>query len=198
MFRSANMQLVTVLLLVSSASLAHQRPAIIAQSSSAFEHARVSVTSVHHYVAADTVPRALTAPPNLLVPPMYGPLIESMLRESPTFRRQCVRIAGEPRLTVRLAIGSAPSRSGIRAATRMTRTKKGRLTALIDIGLFENVEELIAHEFEHIIEQLDGVDLAAQAAQRATGVTEIGHGRDVFETMRAKRTGLKVVSELGL
>ena len=59
------------------------------------------------------------------------------------------------------------------------------------------MEELIAHEFEHIIEQLDGVDLAAHAAQRHTGVTAIGHRHDIFETMRAKRAGLKVVSELG-
>ena len=59
------------------------------------------------------------------------------------------------------------------------------------------MEELIAHEFEHIIEQLDGVDLGAHAAQPHTGVTAIGHRRDIFETMRAKRAGLKVVSELG-
>ena len=58
------------------------------------------------------------------------------------------------------------------------------------------MEELIAHEFEHIIEQLDGVDLAAHAAQRHTGVFAIGHRRDIFETMRAKRAGRKVVSEL--
>ena len=189
------MQLVMVLLLVSSASLVHQRPAI-AQSSSAFEHARVSVTSVHHYVAAEAVPRQLALPPNLLVSSMYQPLVESMLRDSPTFRRQCIRIAGEPRLTVRLAVGSAPSRSGIRAATRITRTEKGRLTALIDIGLFENVKELIAHEFEHIIEQLDGVDLAARAALPHTGVTEFGYAADMFETVRAQRTGRKVASEL--
>jgi hypothetical protein len=171
----------------------HQRPAT-AQSDSAFEHARVSLTSVHHYVAADAVPRGLTAPRNLIVPLMYRPLIESMLRDSPTFRRQCIRIAAEPTLTVRLAVGSAPSRSGIRAATRMRRTATGQLTAFVDIGLFENTEELVAHEVEHIIEQLDGIDLPARAALSNTGVTEIGY--DLFETTRAQRTGLKVVSEL--
>lgn len=62
----------------------------------------------------------------------------------------------------------------------------------------DNAVEIVAHEFEHIIEQLDGVDLAAHAAQRHTGVTALGYDRNVFETIRAKRTGLKVVAELGL
>ena len=47
------------------------------------------------------------------------------------------------------------------------------------------MQELIAHEFEHVIEQLDGVDLAAHAALPHTGVTSIGHSTDIFETMRA-------------
>ena len=63
-------------------------------------------------------------------------------------------------------------------------------------GVRENTQELIAHEFEHIIEQLDGVDLAARAALPNTGVTAFGHAADMFETTRAQRTGLKVVSEL--
>ena len=194
MFWNANMRLVTALLLVSSASLLHQRPAI-AQSSSAFEHARVSVTSVHHYVAAEAVPRQLALPPNLLVSSMYRPLVESMLRDSPTFRRQCIRIAGEPRLTVRLAIGSS-LRTDVRAITRVTRTANGELSAVVNIGFRENTQELIAHEFEHIIEQLDGVDLAARAALPHTGVTEFGYAADMFETVRAQRTGRRVVSEL--
>jgi hypothetical protein len=195
MSENANMRRVTAFVLVSCALLLHDRPAI-AQSNSAFEHARVSLLPVHHYVAADVVPTGLTAPPNLIVPAMYGPRIESMLRDSPTFRRQCIRIAAEHRLTVRIAFGSAPSRSGIRAATRMTRGENGRLTALIDIGLLEHTEELIAHEFEHVIEQLDGVDLPARAALSNTGVTAVGYAANMFETKRAQRTGLKVVSEL--
>jgi hypothetical protein len=121
-----------------------------------------------------------------------------MLRQSPTFRRQCVRIAGEPLLTVHLAMTKPSSGSDVRATTRMTRNERGQLSAAIQITPLHDVEELIAHEFEHIIEQLDGVDLAAHAAQRNTGVTAVGQRRDIFETMRAKRAGLKVVAELGL
>jgi hypothetical protein len=181
--------------LVSCAFLLHEDP-INAQSSSAFEHARGSFTSVHQYVAAEAIPRQLAAPPNLVVSPVYRPLVESMLRDSPTFRRQCMRIAGEPALTVRLVI--AVSRlSSVRAITRLTRNAEGHLSAVVGLAFSRDMKELIAHEFEHIIEQLDGVDLAARVALRDTGVTSVGHAADMFETTRAKRVGLRVVSELG-
>ena len=54
---------------------------------------RGSLSSVREYVAADAVPSQLALPPNLIVLPMYRPLIESMLRTSPTFRRQCLRLS---------------------------------------------------------------------------------------------------------
>jgi hypothetical protein len=171
----------------------HERPAI-AQSSSTLE--RVSLTSVHHYVAGEAIPRQLALPPNLSVPAMYRPLVEAMLRDSPTFRRQCVRIAAEPELTVHLSVSPPPRRSTHRATTRLTRDAQGHLTAVVDIGLFEDTQEMIAHEFEHIIEQLDGVDLATRAELPHSGVTAIGHRRTTFETIRAQRMGLKVVSEL--
>ena len=175
----------------------HANPAI-AQWSSASGHARVSFTSVHQYVAGEAIPRQLAIPPNIVVSSMYRPLFESMLRQSPTFRRQCMRIAAEA-----VADGSCRDHAALPGYRRprddaVDAERQGpSLCRGPDLHL-KDVEELIAHEFEHIIEQLDGVDLAAHAAQRHTGVTAIGHGRDMFETMRAKRAGLKVVSELGL
>ena len=119
-----------------------------------------------------------------------------MLRDSPTFRRQCVRIAAEPALTVQLAVNPPPRRSDRRATTRLTRQPNGHLTAVIAIEQIEDLDELIAHEFEHVIEQLDGVNLAARAALPNTGVTAFGHRNTTFETTRAQRMGLKVVSEI--
>jgi hypothetical protein len=182
-----------VFTLASCMFLVHERPAI-AQSSSTLE--QVSLTSVHHYVAGESIPRQLALPPNLMVSAMYRPLVEAMLRDSPTFRRQCVRIAAEPGLTVQLSVSPPPRRSTHRALTHFTRDAQGRLTAVIAIGPFEDTQELIAHEFEHVIEQLDGVDLAARAARPHTGVVPIGHQNAVYETTRAQRVGLKVVSEL--
>ena len=47
----------------------------------------------------------------------------------------------------------------------------------------ENIPELIAHELEHVIEQLDGIDLALRAAQSSGEVRTTV--RDTFETTRA-------------
>ena len=196
MSRSVTLRRCAAAVLVSCMVLLHESPTN-AQSNSATERARVSFTSVHQYVAAEAIPRQLATPQNLVVAAMYRPLVESMLRQSPTFRRQCVRIAAAaPSLTVHLAITKPSPGYDVRATTHMTRDANGRLSAAIQIAPLHDVEELIAHEFEHIIEQLDGVDLAAHAAQRHTGVFATGHRRDIFETMRARRAGRKVVSEL--
>ena len=188
------MQRCAAVVLMSCVFVLHSNPAN-AQSRSTNERARVSFTSVHQYVAGEAIPRQLALPPNIVVSSMYLPMLESMLRQSPTFRRQCMRIASEPTLTVRIGVTLPSAGYDARATTRLTRNEKGHLTATVEIK-FKDVEELIAHEFEHIIEQLDGVNLAAHAQQRNTGVTEVGRGHEVFETMRAKRAGRKVLSEL--
>jgi hypothetical protein len=169
--------------------------AAFAQSGAALEPTRVSLTSVHHYVATDAIPRQLAAPPNLIVPDMYRSVVDAMLRGSPTFRRQCVRISAEPALTVHIAIPLTPRRSDVRAQTRLTRNA-GHLTALVAISPFQDLEELIAHELEHVIEQLDGIDLQARAARPRTGVNATGARDAMFETVRAQRAGLTVASEL--
>jgi hypothetical protein len=57
----------------------------------------------------------------------------------------------------------------------------------------ERFAELISHELEHVIEQLDGVDLAG-IARRAPATVWLS-GRDSFETLRAIRTGQLVAAE---
>jgi hypothetical protein len=78
----------------------------------------------------------------------------------------------------------------------MTRLPNGRLSAHIVISPHTNVVELIAHEFEHVIEQLDDVDLAALAARPRTGVHEDAGLPGSYETVRAKHVGRKVLAEL--
>ena len=190
------MRRVAAFTLVTCACLVHASPAN-AQSGPGFELARTSFTSVHQYVAAEAIPKQLAMPSNVVVPDMYRSLVDAMLRGSPTFRRQCIRIAAEPNVTVRLTIGSTPRRSDVRAQTRLTRNPAGHLTANVEISPLENLEELIAHEIEHVIEQLDGVDLGSRARRSHTGVNAIGSRQDMFETVRAHRAGLTVVSELG-
>jgi hypothetical protein len=182
-------------MLALSTWLLHQSPAR-AQTGSPIDQARLSFTSVHQYVAHEAIPTQLAPPINLLVSSIYRPLIDSMLRDSPTFRRQCMRIAAEPALIVRLSIGTIPFSSAVRAISQIRKVREGGFSAVIEIASQHDLEELIAHELEHVIEQLDGVDLAARAALRNTGVTAIGYAADVFETTRAKRAGLRVAAEL--
>jgi hypothetical protein len=60
---------------------------------------------------------------------------------------------------------------------------------------FDNAVEMIAHEFEHIIEQLDEVDLGRKARRARSGVHAIDGAGLVFETKRALHIGLRVVEE---
>jgi hypothetical protein len=53
--------------------------------------------------------------------------------------------------------------------------------------------DLVAHEFEHVIEQLEGLDLRALARTRRSGVCEIE--RELFERDRAERVGTGVADE---
>jgi len=53
-----------------------------------------------------------------------------------------------------------------------------------------------SHEIEHVIEQLDDVDLAAQARLPDTGVHSVSADSHVYETARALRVGLKVTEEV--
>jgi len=171
-------------------------PAWAQSSTTGFILDRTSVTSVREYVAAEAVPRQLSLPANVTISPVYRPLLENMLRQSATFRRQCVRIAGEPRLTVELKIATPPWRSDIRAKTQISRKPSGHLHALIEIYPLNDNVELIAHEIEHVIEQLDDVDLAAQARLPDTGVHSVSADSHVYETARALRVGLKVTEEV--
>lgn len=178
-----------VLILVAS-------PALAQSSSTGFALDRTSLTSVREYVAAEAVPRQLSLPANLTIPPVYRPLLEDMLRQSATFRRQCVRIVGEPHITVELKIATPPWRSDIRAKTQISRRPSGHLHALIEIYALNDNVELIAHEIEHVIEQLDGVDLASHARLPNTGVHSLTPHSEVYETARAVKVGLRVTEEV--
>jgi hypothetical protein len=129
----------------------------------------------------------------IVIAPVYRPSVAAMLRYSPTFRRQYSRIARTTDLHVEIAaslLGGAPSG----ALTRIVR-QGGGMAAEVHIGSLGDPMLLIAHEFEHILEQLDGVDLSVMAARAATGVRVVassGH----FETDRAIAAGRQVADEV--
>lgn len=138
-------------------------------------------------------PTVAELPAALDVEQVLRPGLETMWRASPTFRRQCRRLelAGLP---VRLRALTRTSLSASHhAATSMT-YRDGSLTAArIDVPLLSpRLPELVAHEVEHVIEQLDGVDL--HRLDGTGDVWSITH--DVFETKRAIEVGRRVALEI--
>ena len=133
-------------------------------------------------------------PSAIAIAPMYRPAVAAMLRYSPTFRRQWSRIARTRNLYVEIT--AAPA-NGVIAGGALTRIVRGVRGMEADVQLLPAGEPvlLIAHEFEHILEQLDGVDLPAMATRVATGVhlvADSGH----FETDRAIAAGRRVMEEV--
>ena len=155
---------------------------------------RSSQNAVSIYVAArGSGSSTPDTTPNLSLPAAYRPLIATMLTRSATFRRQCARLAAAPHVSIVIR-AEAPNGTQAPALTRIRREADGRLTAVMQVAPSSRSPELLAHEFEHIIEQLDGVDLAIMSRLRSTGVRRVGEV-NAFETRRAIVTGLRVARE---
>jgi hypothetical protein len=154
---------------------------------------RTSTTAARDYDPAAS-PAHAQIPSNVVIAPIFRPVLESMLQRSGTFRRQCMRIANAQNLVVQMDFGVAPLPSMTRARMRMLRQGLRR-TALIEIPALDDTVELIAHEFEHVIEQLDGVDLRDYARRSNSGV-ETAVDRCSFETLRARQVGRLVAQEV--
>lgn len=142
-----------------------------------------------------SAPARAAPPPNIVIAAAYRETVESMLRSSGTFRRQCSRIARAADLRVVIERSLLAGQTGDDARTRMTRLPDGGLVASVEVGYLGDPVLLIAHEFEHILEQLDGVDLRSMAARADTGVREIATSGQ-FETDRAIAAGRQVAREV--
>lgn len=138
--------------------------------------------------------RDIALPANLTFPETHRRFLESMLQHSATFRRQCARIAQAPRVWIAITTLQLHSSETTRARGRLQVTRDGVLFATLAIRPLDDQTELIAHELEHVIEQLDGVRLQARASLRATGVHVTEDG--AFETVRAVRVGRAVAREV--
>jgi hypothetical protein len=113
----------------------------------------------------------------------------ALLQRSETFRSQCERIAAVP--SVRVAIALQHGATAERAHTTMYRYQAGAIKAEVFLRFGEDLRELLAHEFEHIIEQIDGVNLRNEVAEGRAWMLTGG----VFETRRAFSAGVQVVRE---
>jgi hypothetical protein len=118
--------------------------------------------------------------------------IGEMLEKSPTLRRQCAEISAAPHVAVTLRITSR-SAGFTRARTTMFKYTSGYLRAVVEIPVGTDLVELLAHELEHITEQIDGVDLAGLARTKSD-VTY--HEEGIYETTRAREAGEAAAREV--
>jgi len=118
--------------------------------------------------------------------------LQRIYERAPSFRVQCDRIAaaGGLRVTVRID-PLIPSRC--RAFTVVRRSGR-RILADVHLPPSSDHAEMLAHEFEHIIEQIEGLDLKKLARLKGSGVYEVEYA--VFETDRAQSAGRVVKAEV--
>jgi hypothetical protein len=131
-------------------------------------------------------------PANIVVPIGLQGLLRRMWQRSPTFRRQCARIASVGEVNVRIRWRSSTGDAAC-AKTTVRPHAKG-LEADVRLGCPERIVELLAHEIEHIIEQLEGVRLADMARRVPSLVRAMADGS--FETRRAIDVGRAVAAEV--
>jgi hypothetical protein len=131
----------------------------------------------------------VVVPSNLEVASVFRPFLDKMWQGSPTFRGQGRRLAAGTGLHVSVLVEELPRPSASFKARTLLRYQDGSLvSAQVYLKPSLDAPEFIAHELEHILEQLDGVDLQAQAGNGV--VWKAGDG--AFETRRAIEAGRRV------
>jgi len=142
--------------------------------------------------AAVTDTNAYVLPSNIKGQPDLMRQMGIMLRRSATFRQQCQRL-DIPELRVQIQTDPLLIDRPIRARSVIRRSESGGFNASVAISAFGDPTEWLAHEFEHIIEQLDGVRIRQLAL---IGAAAWRTGEGMFETERALRIGRLVRHEV--
>ena len=131
-------------------------------------------------------------PPNVHVNrALLGP-VRSMLRRSEEFRRQCEELAARPTVYVRvnLSVEGLPSRFCARSVIQ--RMTDGPLLIFVEIERTVNWAEWLAHEFEHVLEQAEGLRVKDLRNQKDSWES----AEAVFETSRAIFAGRAVREQM--
>jgi hypothetical protein len=135
-------------------------------------------------------------PGNIGVDSALAGLVDDMLLHSPTFRAQCARLQSVTGLRIRLSIDGrrACQRTSSRADSVMRRYEYGFIDVTVRLRSLSHQAELIAHEFEHVLEYVEGVDHRAESRRTPREVWAVEQSR--FETTRAIDAGRRVAAEV--
>src|SRR5258708_375052 len=135
---------------------------------------------------------AAAIPSNIFIRKDFQAFVARLLLLSPTFNRQYQRIASTRDLRVTINVVAPMTKVGYRARCMISKVE-GLAIVNMEIVALGSYAEAIGHEFEHLLEQLDGLDLRALANERGSGVVRQGDGS--FETRRAISAGRTVGRE---
>jgi hypothetical protein len=183
----------TVLVALGAASSSAQPSALWLRQSEAVATSASAIAKPESRRCPSRDDAVVRLPASIQVSDELRPRLIAMLEKSETFRSQCRRIGESPQLYVRVKLDLRLSGRTYRAVTKICRHASGTIVAAIDIAAYGDPTEWIAHEFEHLIEQLDGIDLRG-LERRGQGAWRSGN--QMFETERAIQVGRRVFREM--
>lgn len=126
--------------------------------------------------------------------PEVRALVDRMLAQSATFRSQYQRLVEHVPLVVAATLDPTISHRPFRARSTIRRYTTGLVVVQIAIAPGSRIDEYIAHEFEHVLEALEGVHLSDLARRGTAGIWF--SGENLIETSRATRAGRAVTDEM--
>lgn len=134
-------------------------------------------------------------PSTMRISPVLQPVVRQLLDASPTFRAQVRRIAAARHVWV--VVEPVIGRAGCctLARTSVRHFSEGGIRAKVEIAYpvgAVDYAQLLGHEFEHVVEQIERVDVRRLARKRA-GASQVGD--NLFETRRAAEAGRRVAEE---
>jgi hypothetical protein len=134
-------------------------------------------------------------PANIVVQTELRAAVARLWQGSPTFRAQCLKIGEHKRYRVAVTVEPSLALSrNWRAQCVLRVYSTGLVAARVMVALNRQVDELIPHELEHIVEHIDGVNVRREANRRTGSAYEVGHGQ--IETVRAVQAGRQAQQEL--
>ena len=134
-------------------------------------------------------------PTNIVVQAELRATVAHLWVNSPTFRKQCLKIGEHKRYRVALTIEPQLNvNRNWRAQCVLRIYSSGLVTAHVTVPSRRDVNELIPHELEHVVEHIDGVNVKENARKHGNDAYDTGGGR--IETARAMRMGRQVRAEV--
>jgi hypothetical protein len=124
-------------------------------------------------------------PCRLVITKELRPSVQLAWARSPTFRSQCARLAQAGTIVFVHLVTSVQILRQAQSVIGVT--EDGATVARVRVRASADTVEAIAHEFEHVLEYLEGVD------HRRSG-TMLSH--DAYETDRAMDAGTRVAREV--